>query len=550
MEQYKGRAIVQKIAAGRIWFFTKEEQSVKRYRVEDTEKEWKRYETARNEAVRELNELRAKAVRELGEINAAIFEAHALMLEDRDYSDSVKNIIETQGVNAEYAVAATGDNFARMFSGMEDEYFRAKADDVQDISERVIGILSGRRKKKKMGKEPVIVVAEDLAPSETVQMDKSKVLGFVSRRGSSQSHTAILARTMNLPALIGVPVREEWDGKMAVIDGVNGLLYVDPDEMTLEKMRKLQKDEQERVRLLTEYKDRETVTKSGRKVRLCANVGSISDVAGALQNGAEGIGLFRSEYLFLEADHCPTEEEQFQIYRLATEMMAGKNVIIRTIDIGADKRAPYMEEKPKPGKEESSLYLEPEINPAMGLRGIRLSLEKRELFKTQLRAILRAGAFGEISVLYPLITSVEEFRQAKGLLKEVEEELTDFGIPFGKVCQGVMIETPAAAVLSDLLAEEAEFFSIGTNDLSQYTMAVDRENPRTEAYFDPHHPALLRLIEYTVKNARAAGIPVGICGDLGSDESLTEFFVKVGVDELSVPPARVLPLREKIRNMD
>lgn len=550
MEQYQGRIIVQKIAIGRIWFYTKEEQSVKRYKVEDTEKEWDRYEAAKDEAVRELNGLKKKAVRELGEINAAIFEAHAMMLEDRDYSDSVKNIIETQSVNAEYAVAATGDNFARMFSGMEDEYFRAKAEDVQDISERVIGILSGRRKKKRMEQEPVIVVAEDLAPSETVQMDKSQVLGFVTRQGSSQSHTAILARTMNLPALIGIPVKAEWDGKLAAIDGINGILYVDPDEETLEKMQLLQKEEQERQRLLTEWKDRETVTKSGRKIRLCANVGSIADVAGALQNGAEGIGLFRSEFLFLTADHCPTEEEQFQTYRLAAEMMAGKTVIIRTIDIGADKRAAYMEKKPEPGKEDSSLYLEEETNPAMGLRGIRLSLEKRELFKTQLRAILRAGAFGEISVLYPLIASVEEFRKAKALLAEVEEELKTLGIPFGKVRQGVMIETPAAAILSDLLAEEAEFFSIGTNDLSQYTMAVDRENPRTEEYFDPHHPALLRLIRYTVKNAGKAGIPVGICGDLGGDETLTEFFVKEGVDELSVPPSRILPLREKIKNLD
>ena len=550
MEQYQGRIIVQKIAIGRIWFYTKEEQSVKRYKVEDTEKEWDRYEAAKDEAVRELNGLKRKAVRELGEINAAIFEAHAMMLEDRDYSDSVKNIIETQSVNAEYAVAATGDNFARMFSGMEDEYFRAKAEDVQDISERVIGILSGRRKKKRMEQEPVIVVAEDLAPSETVQMDKSQVLGFVTRQGSSQSHTAILARTMNLPALIGIPVKAEWDGKLAAIDGINGILYVDPDEETLEKMQLLQKEEQERQRLLTEWKDRETVTKSGRKIRLCANVGSIADVAGALQNGAEGIGLFRSEFLFLTADHCPTEEEQFQTYRLAAEMMAGKTVIIRTIDIGADKRAAYMEKKPEPGKEDSSLYLEEETNPAMGLRGIRLSLEKRELFKTQLRAILRAGAFGEISVLYPLIASVEEFRKAKALLAEVEEELKALGIPFGKVRQGVMIETPAAAILSDLLAEEAEFFSIGTNDLSQYTMEVDRENPRTEEYFDPHHPALLRLIRYTVKNAGKAGIPVGICGDLGGDETLTEFFVKEGVDELSVPPSRILPLREKIKNLD
>ena len=550
MEQYQGRIIVQKIAIGRIWFYTKEEQSVKRYKVEDTEKEWDRYEAAKDEAVRELNGLKRKAVRELGEINAAIFDAHAMMLEDRDYSDSVKNIIETQSVNAEYAVAATGDNFARMFSGMEDEYFRAKAEDVQDISERVIGILSGRRKKKRMEQEPVIVVAEDLAPSETVQMDKSQVLGFVTRQGSSQSHTAILARTMNLPALIGIPVKAEWDGKMAAIDGINGILYVDPDEETLKKMQLLQKEEQERLRLLTEWKDRETVTKSGRKIRLCANVGSIADVAGALQNGAEGIGLFRSEFLFLTADHCPTEEEQFQTYRLAAEMMAGKTVIIRTIDIGADKRAAYMEKKPEPGKEDSSLYLEEETNPAMGLRGIRLSLKKRELFKTQLRAILRAGAFGEISVLYPLIASVEEFRKAKALLAEVEEELKALGIPFGNVRQGVMIETPAAAILSDLLAEEAEFFSIGTNDLSQYTMAVDRENPRTEKYFDPHHPALLRLIRYTVKNAGKAGIPVGICGDLGGDETLTEFFVKEGVDELSVPPSRILPLREKIRNID
>ena len=550
MEQYQGRIIVQKIAIGRIWFYTKEEQSVKRYKVEDTEKEWDRYEAAKDEAVRELNGLKRKAVRELGEINAAIFEAHAMMLEDRDYSDSVKNIIETQSVNAEYAVAATGDNFARMFSGMEDEYFRAKAEDVQDISERVIGILSGRRKKKRVEQEPVIVAAEDLAPSETVQMDKSQVLGFVTRQGSSQSHTAILARTMNLPALIGIPVKAEWDGKLAAIDGINGILYVDPDEETLEKMQLLQKEEQERQRLLTEWKDRETVTKSGRKIRLCANVGSIADVAGALQNGAEGIGLFRSEFLFLTADHCPTEEEQFQTYRLAAEMMAGKTVIIRTIDIGADKRAAYMEKKPEPGTEDSSLYLEEETNPAMGLRGIRLSLEKRELFKTQLRAILRAGAFGEISVLYPMIASVEEFRKAKALLAEVEEELKTLGIPFGKVRQGVMIETPAAAILSDLLAEEAEFFSIGTNDLSQYTMAVDRENPRTEEYFDPHHPALLRLIRYTVKNAGKAGIPVGICGDLGGDEPLPEFFVKEGVDEVSVPPSRILPLREKIKDLD
>lgn len=485
----------------------------------------------------ELQQLYQKALKEVGEVNAAIFEVHAMMLEDEDYNDSVKNIIFSQQVNAEYAVAVTGDNFAQMFAEMDDEYFKARAADVKDISERVVGILSNKRAGSSIGREPVIVIAKDLAPSETVQMDKSRLLGFVTELGSSNSHTAILARTMNLPALIGVPVKEEWSGKLAIVDGYQGILYIDPDEETLEKMRKKQQEDRERSRLLQQLKGRLTVTPDGRKINLYANIGSVSDVAAVLENDAEGIGLFRSEFLYLEKDTYPTEEEQFQSYKLAAEMMAGKKVIIRTLDIGADKQVEYF-------------HLGQEENPAMGYRAIRICLEEPEVFKTQLWAIFRASAYGEIAVMYPMITSVEEVRRIKAIVEEVKEELDARNIPYKNVEQGIMIETPAAAVISDMLAKEVDFFSIGTNDLSQYTMAIDRQNPRLDAFYDPHHPALLRLIRMVIDNGHAHGCWVGICGELGADLSLTKEFLQMGIDELSVAPGMVLQVREAVRKAE
>ncbi|MGI6070057.1 MAG: phosphoenolpyruvate--protein phosphotransferase [Blautia sp.] len=536
MEQYSGTSIFQKVAIGPIYYYSKDEQQVKRYKTRDSEGEWARYENARTQAVSELQQLYDKALQEVGEVNAAIFEVHAMMLEDEDYNDSVKNIIFSQQVNAEYAVAATGDNFSKMFAEMEDEYFKARSADIKDISERVVGILSDRRNVGRLGEEPVIVAAKDLAPSETVQMDKTKLLAFVTEFGSSNSHTAILARTMNVPALIGVPVKESWNGKLAAVDGYRGILYVDPDEETLEALRKQQQKDLEKERLLQQIKGKETVTKDGRKIHLYANIGNVSDVATVLENGAEGIGLFRSEFLYLEKETFPTEEEQFQSYKLAAEMMAGKKVIIRTMDIGADKQVGYF-------------HLEPEENPAMGYRAIRICLKQPEIFKTQLRAIFRASAFGKISIMYPMITSVEEVRQAKAMAEQVKKELDAADIPYGEVEQGIMIETPAAAVISDLLGKEVDFFSIGTNDLSQYTMAIDRQNSKLDTFFDPHHPALLRLIQMAIDNGHAQGCWVGICGELGADLSMTETFVEMGIDELSVSAGMVLPIREKIRNM-
>lgn len=536
MEQYKGKSIFQRIAVGRIWFYAKEEQVVKRHRIEDAAAEWKRYEAAREKAGEELGVLYEKALQEVGEINAAIFEVQTMMLEDDDYNDAVKNIIEGQQVNAEYAVAVTGDNFAKMFSEMEDEYFRARAADIRDISERLITALMDGTRDNSMGGEPVIVAAKDLAPSETVQMDKSKLLGFVTEYGSSNSHTAILARTMNIPALIGIPVKEEWDGKLAIVDGYSGTFYIDPDEETLAAMEKKLKEDMERERRRQELKGKETVTADGRKINLFANVGSTADVAVALEDDAEGIGLFRSEFLYLQNDDYPSEEEQFQSYKLAAETMAGKKVVIRTLDIGADKKADYF-------------GLEKEENPAMGFRAIRICLERPEIFKTQLRAIYRASAFGEIAIMYPMITSVEEVRQIKAISAEVRAELKGQGVPFGNVEEGIMIETPAAAVISDLLAKEVDFFSIGTNDLSQYVMAIDRQNENLARFFNPHHEAVLRLIRLVTENGHKEGCWVGICGELGADVTLTKEFVDMGIDELSVSPGMILAVREAVRNI-
>ena len=536
MEIIQGKAIFGGIAIGPISFFAKEQKQVKRTKVEDTEAEIARYEAALATAIEQLGALYEKALKEVGESEAQIFEVHQMMLEDDDYNDSVKNIITSQGLNAEYAVATTGDNFSTMFAAMDDEYFQARAVDVKDISERIINILMGIGEAK-VSDEPSIIVAEDLAPSETVQMDKSKVLGFVTRLGSSNSHTAILARTMNIPALIQVDIKEEWNGKQAIIDGFSGKFIIEPEADVLEEYQKKQAEQQERRRLLAEQKGKPTVTKNGKAIKLFANIGSVSDLQSVMENDAAGIGLFRSEFLYLESDTYPTEEEQFKAYKMVAETMAGKKVIIRTLDIGADKQVDYFE-------------LDKEENPAMGLRAIRICLTRPEIFKTQLRALLRASAFGNIAVMYPMIISVEEVRKIKAIMEEVKAELDEAGIPYGNVEQGIMIETPAAVILSDLLAKEVDFFSIGTNDLTQYTLAIDRQNAKLDEFYNPHHEAVLRMIQMVVENAHKAGIWAGICGELGADLELTDRFMEMGVDELSVSPTFIYPVRQKIREYD
>lgn len=536
MEIIQGKAIFGGIAIGPISFFAKEQKQVKRTKVEDTEAEIARYEAALATAIEQLGALYEKALKEVGESEAQIFEVHQMMLEDDDYNDSVKNIITSQGLNAEYAVATTGDNFSTMFAAMDDEYFQARAVDVKDISERIINILMGIGEAK-VSDEPSIIVAEDLAPSETVQMDKSKLLGFVTRLGSSNSHTAILARTMNIPALIQVDIKEEWNGKQAIIDGFSGKFIIEPEADVLEEYQKKQAEQQERRRLLAEQKGKPTVTKNGKAIKLFANIGSVSDLQSVMENDAAGIGLFRSEFLYLESDAYPTEEEQFKAYKMVAETMAGKKVIIRTLDIGADKQVDYFE-------------LDKEENPAMGLRAIRICLTRPEIFKTQLRALLRASAFGNIAVMYPMIISVEEVRKIKAIMEEVKAELDEAGIPYGNVEQGIMIETPAAVILSDLLAKEVDFFSIGTNDLTQYTLAIDRQNAKLDEFYNPHHEAVLRMIQMVVKNAHKAGIWAGICGELGADLELTDRFMEMGVDELSVSPTFIYPVRQKIREYD
>ena len=535
MKTYQGKSILKGTAIGKILYYSKEEQMVQRKSIDDPEAEWKRYEDAKAQASEQLNALYEKALKEVGEQGAAIFEVHGMMLEDDDFNDSIKNMIENQKVNAEYAVATTGDNFSMMFAQMEDEYFKARSADIKDIAERVVGILQGRHTAGDLGDEPVILAARDLAPSETVQMDKSKLLGFVTELRSANSHTAILARTMNIPALIGIPVSQELDGRMAVIDGVKGELIVDPDEETLAYYQGKKDEEKKQRELLQQLKGKEDVTLDGKKIRLYANIGSVGDVARVLANDAGGIGLFRSEFLYLEKDTFPTEEEQFQAYRTVAETMAGKKVIIRTLDIGADKQADYFN-------------LAHEDNPAMGYRAIRICLDQPEIFKTQLRALLRASAYGNIGIMFPMIISVKEVQQAKQYVAEIKAELDEKGIPYGDVELGIMIETPAAVIISEQLAKEVDFFSIGTNDLTQYTLAIDRQNAKLDNIYDSHHPAVLEMIRMTVENGHKGGCWVGICGELGADTTLTEDFLKMGVDELSVTPGSVLPIREIIRN--
>ena len=539
MQIYKGKSVFGGIAIGKISVYKKDEQLVKRVKIEDADAEMERYTAARNIAAAQLQKLYDKALKEVGEANAAIFEVHQMMLEDEDYNESVENIIHSQMVNAEYAVASTADNFAQMFEAMDDDYMRGRAADVRDISERVITVLAGGAGSGLDSDEPVIIAADDLAPSETVQLDKDKVLSFVTAHGSENSHTAILARTMGIPALIGtgIDLDETVDGKLGIVDGTNGVVYVDPDAELLEEMKKKQQEEQEKKRLLQTLKGKENITLDGQKVMLYANVGNIKDLGIALQNDVGGIGLFRSEFIYLGQDHYPTEEEQFQIYKTVAETMAGRRVIIRTLDIGADKQCDYFE-------------LDKEDNPAMGLRAIRICLTRPEIFKTQLRALFRASVYGNINIMYPMIISVDEVRQIKAIVEEVKAELTEQGIEYGNPAQGIMIETPASVMMSRELAEEVDFFSIGTNDLTQYTLAIDRQNSKLDKFFDSHHPAVLRMIQMTVENAHKAGIWCGICGELGADQALTKDFLAMGVDELSVSPGSILPLRKIILETD
>ena len=540
MQVYSGKSVFGGIAIGKISVYKKNEQQVKRVRTEDTKGELARYEAAKAAAIEQLQELYQKALKEVGKANAAIFEIHQMMLDDGDYNESVENIIETQKVNAEYAVAVTGDNFAQMFRAMDDDYMRERAADVKDISERVLSILNGGQKGKVVTDEPVIIVADDLAPSETVQLEKDMVLSFVTVHGSVNSHTAILARTMAIPALIGteeLPLDDTVDGKLAVVDGLNGKIYVEPDAQTLEEMQKRQQAEQEKKELLQLLKGKENVTLDGKKIMLYANIGNIKDLATVIQNDAGGIGLFRSEFIYLEKDNYPTEEEQFSIYKTAVETMAGKRVIIRTLDIGADKQCEYF-------------GMDKEENPALGYRAIRICLTRPEIFKTQLRALFRASAYGNLAIMYPMITSLWEVKRIKEIVEEVKAELNAEQLEFGNPQQGIMIETPAAVMMSGELAKEVDFFSIGTNDLTQYTLAIDRQNPKLDKFYDAHHPAVLSMIRMTVENAHKAGIWAGICGELGADTSLTKEFLAMGVDELSVSPGSILPIRKIILETD
>ena len=538
MRVLEGKSVFSGIAIGKISILQKADTSVKRTKVENPEAEITRVQEAKEKAVEQLQKLYDKALREVGESGAAIFEVHQMMLDDEDYLDSIDNIIRTENVNAEYAVATTGDNFADMFAQMDDDYMKARAADVKDISDRLVRVLSGHDEGDMDAAEPSIIVAEDLAPSETVQMDKSKVLAFVTRKGSSNSHTAILARTMNIPALINIEYDDSMDGKMAVVDGKTGSLIVEPDADTLKKYQD-QKDEELRQRaMLKELKGKTTETKSGHKIHLYANIGSTGDVASVLANDAEGIGLFRSEFIYLEKDNYPTEEEQFQIYKAVAQNMAGKKVIIRTLDIGADKQVDYF-------------GLKKEENPALGLRAIRICLTRPEIFRTQLRALFRASVYGNLGIMFPMITSVSEVERIKAICEEVKAELKSEGIEYSDKTEiGIMIETPAAAIISDRLAPMVDFFSVGTNDLTQYTLACDRQNPDAEEFVDTHHEAILRLIEMSARNAHENGAWIGICGELAADTTLTETFLRMGIDELSVSPTFVLKVRDAIRKTD
>ena len=539
MKVYHGKSVFGGIAIGKTAVYKKSEQQVKRVKTEDSDGEWARYQAAREASIEQLGELYDKACREVGEANAAIFEIHQMMLEDDDYKESVLNIIDNQNVNAEYAVAQTSDNFSSMFAAMDDEYMRGRALDVRDISERLITILSGGKSSTIESDEPSIIIAEDLAPSETVQMDKEKILSFVSVKGSVNSHTAILARTMGIPALIGTKgvLDEDIDGLTGIVDGFNGVVYINPDSEMLDRYKKEQAKYIEQKELLNILKGKEDVTLDGTKIKLYANIGNVKDIALVLANDAAGIGLFRSEFIYLERTDFPTEEEQFNIYKTVAENMAGKPAIIRTLDIGADKQCDYFN-------------LDKEDNPALGMRAIRICITRTDIFKTQLRALYRASAYGNIHIMYPMIANMWEIDRIKEIENEVKAELAAQEIKIGSPKTGIMIETPAAAMISDELAKKVDFFSIGTNDLTQYTLAVDRQNPKLDTFFDAHHPAVLKMIKMVVDNAHKAGIWAGICGELGADTSLTQKFLEMGVDELSVSPGRILPIRKIIRDTD
>ena len=536
----EGKSVFGGVAIGKIQFYKRNEITIKRTRVEDVEAEVERFQNAKAKTLELLKGLYEKALEDVGEANAMIFEAHQLMLEDPDYVESIENIIRTQDVNAEYAIGATADNFAAIFEAMDDAYMQGRAADVRDVSERLLQALSSQNETVMVMDEPVIIAADDLVPSETVQLDKEKVLSFVTMYGSANSHTAILARTMNIPAVIGLgeALKEEYDGKVAIVDGVDGKVYIDPDEETMASMQKKQKKDQEQKELLNQLKGKENVTKSGQKVNVYANIGNLADVGAVLKNDAGGIGLFRSECLYLESDTYPTEEQQFAVYKKVAETMAGKKVIIRTLDIGADKQVDYFK-------------LDKEDNPALGYRAIRICLTRPEIFKTQLRALYRASAYGQISIMFPMIISVAEVKKIKEIVEEVKAELRTEGAAFREDVElGIMIETPAAVMVSRELAKEVDFFSVGTNDLTQYTLAIDRQNQKLEDFYDSHHPAVLAMIRMAAESAHAEGKWIGICGELGADVTLTETFLKMDIDELSVAPGMVLKVRQKIREAE
>ena len=539
MECLKGKSVYKGVAFGKISVLKKDDYVVKRVKIEDTQAELQRVEEAVEASKQQLQKLYEKALKEVGEASAAIFEVHQMMLEDEDYKESIENIISTQQVNAEYAVASTGDNFSQMFASMDDDYMRARAADIKDISNRLVKNLSGQSADVMDLDEPVIVVADDLSPSETVQMDKEKILAFVTVHGSANSHTAILARMMNIPALIGVDMDLEalHTGTEAAVDGFHGEFFVDPSEEVKERIQRKIEEEKEKQELLQQLRGKENVTKGGRHINLYANIGSVADMGYVLENDAGGIGLFRSEFLYIGRNELPDEEEQFQAYKQAVQNMAGKKVIIRTLDIGADKQADY-------------LNIEKEENPALGYRAIRICLAQPEIFKTQLRALFRASAYGNLSIMYPMITSTEEVAQIQAIVQEVKEELKTDGIPYNDVEEGIMIETPAAVMISDELAKMVDFFSIGTNDLTQYTLAIDRQNEKLDRFYNPHHKAILKMIQMDVHSAHQEGKWAGICGELGADPELTETFVRMGVDELSVAPSMILKLRKIIREME
>ena len=538
MQSYQGKSVYKGIAMGPVVVLKKNDYQVKRTRIEDPEAEIKRVDEALEKSKEQLQKLYDKAVQEVGEASAAIFEVHQMMLEDDDYLEAIQNTIRTEQINAEYAVAATGDNFAEMFASMDDDYMKARSADIKDISERLVRNLSGQDDADLSSIEPSIIVADDLSPSETVQMDKDKILAFVTVHGSTNSHTAILARMMNIPALIGVDMdlEEIHTGMEAVVDGFQGTVIFEPDETVKAQTTEKMAEEAEKLRLLQELKGKENVTLDGHKINIYANIGSVGDIGYVMENDAGGIGLFRSEFLYLGRNDFPTEEEQFQAYKQAVQMMAGKKVIIRTLDIGADKQVDYFN-------------LGNEDNPAMGYRAIRICLKQPEIFKTQLRALLRAAVYGNLSIMYPMITSTEEVKKIYEIVAEVEEELKAQEIQYKIPEQGIMIETPAAAIISDRLAEMVDFFSIGTNDLTQYTLAIDRQNEKLDEFYNPHHEALLRMIRMVVDNAHKCGKWAGICGELGADTTLTEEFVRMGLDELSVAPSMVLKLRKIVREM-